>query len=214
MRSSWSPTQRASAPRSHSTSRMHSTSAIRGALAIVHGSSDNTAAAMSFKTAFLAPDIGSVPRNGTPPSITYAVDGGRPASPSSPPGSTSAILRRLYGSTERSRERDGHPRRRVLLVCRSRVRRAAWRRTRHFRLCGRQRAEPQLRAGLLGTDWACRGGPGNVRPRGHLVSGNSGGVLHHPRPDDVEPSGSRCGNPVPLGDVLRFTCAGTDRQRG
>src|ERR1700730_13226624 len=66
---------------------------MRGALAIVHGSSHNTAAAMSFRTAFLAPEIGSVPRNWTPPSILYAVDWGRPAWPPSPPGSTSAILR-------------------------------------------------------------------------------------------------------------------------
>src|SRR2546428_8949933 len=34
----------------------------------------------------------TVPRSGTPPSITYALDGGRPASPPSPPGSASAIL--------------------------------------------------------------------------------------------------------------------------
>src|SRR5216684_919792 len=71
---------------------MYSTSAMRGALPIVHGSSHSTAAAMSFRTAFLAPEMGSVPRNSTPPSIVYAVDWGRPASPPSPPGSASAIL--------------------------------------------------------------------------------------------------------------------------
>src|SRR5919199_3163973 len=92
MRSSWSPTQRASAPRSHRTSRMVSTSAMRGALAIVHGSSHSTAAAISLRTAFLAPEIGIRPRSGEPPPTTYALDWGRPASPPSPPGSASAIL--------------------------------------------------------------------------------------------------------------------------
>src|ERR687885_1388344 len=92
MRSSWSPTQRASAPRSHRTSRMVSTSAMRGAFAIVHGSSHSTAAAISLRTAFLAPEIGIRPRSGEPPSTTYALDWGRPASPPSPPGSASAIL--------------------------------------------------------------------------------------------------------------------------
>ena len=76
MRSSCSPTQRASAPRSHSTSRMYSTSAMRGALVIVHGSSHSTAAAMSFKTAFLAPEIGSVRATGRHPRSRYAVDWG------------------------------------------------------------------------------------------------------------------------------------------
>src|SRR6202163_4791656 len=98
MRSSCSPTQHASAPRSHSTSRMYSTSAIRGALAIVHGSSHSTAAAMSFKTAFLAPEIGTVPRKGIPPSTTYVVDwAGSSVSEPSPPVSASAILVGLYG---------------------------------------------------------------------------------------------------------------------
>src|SRR3982074_776604 len=76
---------------------MCSTSAMRGALPIVHGSSHSTAAAMSFRTAFLAPEMGSVPRNSTPPSMWYAVDWARPASPSSPPGSASAILRPIVG---------------------------------------------------------------------------------------------------------------------
>src|SRR5712691_3345836 len=74
---------------------MYSTSAMRGALPMVHGSSHSTAAAMSFSTAFLAPEMGSVPRNSTPPSMWYAVDWGRPASPPSPPGSASAILRAI-----------------------------------------------------------------------------------------------------------------------
>src|SRR5436853_7864727 len=76
---------------------MYSTSAMRGALPMVHGSSHSTAAAMSFRTAFLAPEMGSVPRNSTPPSMLYAVDRARPASPSSPPGSASAILRPIVG---------------------------------------------------------------------------------------------------------------------
>src|SRR5205085_2168944 len=92
MRSSWSPPQRASAPRSHKTSRIVWTSAIRGAFVIVHGSSHNTAAAISLSTAFLAPEMGMLPCRGEPPSTTYALDWDRPASPPSPPGSASAIL--------------------------------------------------------------------------------------------------------------------------
>src|SRR5438874_6491778 len=92
MRSSWSPTQRASAPRSHRTSRIVWTSAIRGAFVIVHGSSHSTAAAISLSTAFLAPEMGMLPCKGEPPSTTYALDWDRPASPPSPPGSASAIL--------------------------------------------------------------------------------------------------------------------------
>jgi peptide-methionine (S)-S-oxide reductase len=58
----------------------------------VHGSSHSTAAAISLSTAFLAPEMGMLPRKGEPPSITYVLDWGRPASPPSPPGSASAIL--------------------------------------------------------------------------------------------------------------------------
>src|SRR5712691_3203579 len=95
---------------------MYSTSAMRGALPMVHGSSHSTAAAMSFSTAFLAPEMGSVPRNSTPPSILYAVDWGRPASPPSPPGSASAILRPIvWVDRDRTNAFQGNTEKRLLV---------------------------------------------------------------------------------------------------
>src|SRR5205809_5520382 len=165
---------------SHSTSRMYSTSAIRGALVMVHGSSHSTAADISFRTAFLAPEIGTLPRSGTPPSITYPFEGEISLSSV---GGASILALGLYGgvgNAERDPTRTGNAGWRLLLVPRGGVRRAARRRTGDLGLRRRQRGQPDVRAGVLWTDRPCRGRPGDIRSERDQLSRGPGGVLHYP----------------------------------
>src|SRR5215211_9143386 len=82
-----------------------------------------------------------------------------------------------------------HARGRLLLVSRGGLPGAAGCRKGGVRVLGWPRAGPDLQGGVRGEDGTRRGRAGYVRPRGGLVQRYSGGLLHHPRPDDPQPAG-------------------------
>ena len=102
-------------------------------------------------------------------------------------------------------------RRRLLLVPRSRVRRARRRAVGRVRLRRRPRPEPDLRGRLRRPHRPRRGRAHRLRPFGAVVPRSAHRVLHDPRPDDARPPGQRRRHAVPVGDLLPVAGAARDR---